>query len=354
MKKLIVLLFICSSCAGIAQNEETNEAKKLYNSGAELYGKSDYIGAIKDFSKALQYRAKIKDQYLLCEIYINRSLCRMILGSQDAYADANEAVRIKPEYSRTYFVRSMVRLHIQHDADNAILDIDSALRAKPDEVEFLMQKMVCLETKKMYAAELDIANKIISDDPKNMLIIKHRGAIYSSMKNFDSAIKDFKYVLESAPNDFAALGDMANAYAQQDNWEEAKKYYLISLKADTTQAFLTYNNLAYFVGHIKNDFKASLEYCNKSIELNPHDSFAYSNKGFAELQLGDNRAAKKDVQKSIDMNPKNPYAYKNRALILIAENKIPSACLDLQKAKKLDYSILYDDEVDKLLEKYCH
>jgi tetratricopeptide (TPR) repeat protein len=353
--KIILALFLAGLSLNLtAQHDETNEAKKYFNSGAEFYQKGQFTEAIKEFSKGLQYRSKITDSYLLCNLYMTRALCRMYLGSRDAFVDANEAVHIKPEYSKTYYIRSLIRLRILRDADNAIADIDTALQAKPGETSFLIQKMTCFEDKKMFKEELAIGNKILEDDSKNMFMVKMRGSVYLKLKDYDSAIKDFKRAMEALPNDFGAICSLANAYAQQNKWDEAKKYYFNAIQADSTQAAMVYNNLAYFAGQINNDFKTSVDYCNKALEKNPQNAFSYSNRGFAELKLGDMHAAMRDVQKSIDMDPKNSYAYKNRALILIAENKISSACLDLNKARQMDYAILYDDEVDKLLLQYCH
>jgi tetratricopeptide (TPR) repeat protein len=354
MKKILFFAFCFITVSLAAQNDEMNAAKKIYSSGVVFYQNKDYVNAIKDFSKAIQYRAKITDSYLLCDMYIARAMCRMYLGSKDALSDASEAVAIKPEYSKTYYIRALIRLHGFHDPDNALRDIDSALVVKPGEPAYMLFKMTCYSFKKMFKEELAVANQILADDPKNVEAIVQRGSVNLSLKDYDAAIRDFKSALEANPNDFATLCDLANSYAQQKNWEEAKTYFLKSIKADSSQAFIVYNNLAYYIGDIKGDYKAAVDYCNQAIAINPKFAYSFSNRGFAEFKNGDTKTALADIQKSIDMDPKNSYAYKNRALILIAQNKISSACLDLHKAKDLDYALLYDDDVDKLIEKNCH
>jgi tetratricopeptide (TPR) repeat protein len=354
MPKILFLFFLCCSVACFAQGDETNEARKYYNAGAEHYNKGEFIEAIQDFSTGLKNRSVITDSYLVCDLYLERAMCRLFLGSRDAFADANEAVKIKPEYSRSYYVRSRIRLMLLKDADNALADVDTALRSKPGDIDFLMQKMTCYNSKKMYTEALNTVNKVLDEDSKNSAVLKQRAAIYTSLREYDSSIRDFKQVLEAHPDDFEARCDLGFAYAKKNDWENAKQYFLLSIKvADSNQVVYTYNNLAYFVGQITGDYKASVGYCDKAIEKNPRFAYSFSNRGFAKFKLGDSKAALKDIQKSIDMDPKNSYAYKNRALVLISENKISSACLDLNKAKQLDYAILYDDEVDQLLLKYC-
>lgn len=50
-----------------------------------------------------------------------------------------------------------------------------------------------------------------------------------------------------------------------------------------------------------------------------------------------------------DIDPDNSYAYKNRAKVLLQLRETEQAIEDLLTARELDYELLYDDEVDRLL-----
>src|ERR1700739_2442780 len=109
-----------------SQNSATAQAKDYFNKGAGYYQNEDYTKAIEYFSKALEFRTKMSDTYLLCDIYLSRAAAHMNLGSTSALADANEAVKLKPEYARAYFIRGLIQEKVMHDLDKALFDADSA------------------------------------------------------------------------------------------------------------------------------------------------------------------------------------------------------------------------------------
>ncbi|HXB40914.1 MAG TPA: tetratricopeptide repeat protein [Bacteroidia bacterium] len=353
MKLLFSLLICVFTFSAVAQNDETSKAKKFFNSGVAFYEKGDFTNAIKDFSKALEFRTKISDSYLLCNLYLNRALCRMYLGSADAVNDAAEAVNLKPEYARSYYVRAMAYARIMHDFDKAVADLDNALSLKPDEPDFLFLKASCYREKKQPKESLKIINQILEADSKSKEALKERGSIYLELHDYETAIKDFTKVLEYEPNNFGSLCNLASCLCELKKFDEALTYYLKAIEADSTEAYVVYNNIGYFINFEQKDYKKAIEAFDKAIKCNPKFGYSYSNKGYAHYMLGDLKTAMREINKSLELAPKNSYAFKNRALVFIAENKISSACLDLQKALDLGYSTQYDDEVDKLMAKHC-
>ncbi len=353
MKLVYSLIFCALTLFSVAQNDETTKAKKFFNSGVVYYENGDFTNAIKDFSKALEVRTKISDSYLLCNIYLNRALCRMYLGSADAVADASEAVALKPEYARSYYVRALVYARIIHNYDKAIADLDNALSLKPDEMDFLFLKASCYREKKQPKEAIKILNTLLESDSKNKPALKERGSLYLELHEYETAIAEFKKILEYEPNDFGSLCNLASCLCELKKFDEALTYYLKAVQADSTEAYVVYNNIGYFINLEQKDYKKAIEYFDKAIKSNPKFGYSYSNKGYAHYMIGDLKTAMREINKSLELAPKNSYAFKNRALVFIAENKISSACLDLQKALDLGYATQYDDEVDKLKEKHC-
>ncbi|MCZ8286026.1 MAG: hypothetical protein O9353_11290, partial [Bacteroidia bacterium] len=60
------------------------------------------------------------------------------------------------------------------------------------------------------------------------------------------------------------------------------------------------------------------------------------------------------VQKSLELDPHNSYAYKNYALIRLRQQKNADACKLLKIAEDKGYSKQYDDEVSLLLKTSCN
>jgi tetratricopeptide (TPR) repeat protein len=352
MRPIFLFLFFCFAVSGSTQNDANAIAKKYLVSGEDYRSKDDYKNAIKDYSKALEYRSQISDAYLLCKLYLGRALSRLSLGSQDALSDATQAVTVKPEYAQTYYVRSLVYLFL-HEPDKALQDLDSASSLKPGELSYLFLKSTCYREKKMPEEGLKVANKILEIDPKSIDGLQERGSIHLEMHNYELAVADFRKVLEYEPTNFGALCNIASCLSELKKFEEAQDYYLKALATDSSQGFVIYNNIGYFINLEEKNYEKAIVNFDKAIRQNPRFGFSYSNRGYARMMLGDLKTAMKDVNKAIELDPKNSFAYKNRALVLIADKRISSACLDLQKALQLGYAKQYDNEVDELIKKHC-
>ena len=346
-------LLILFSFQLASQNDATLEAKKYFSIGSSYYDKHEYNKAIENFSKALEFRSKITDSYFLCNIYINRATIRFILSNKEALADANQAVTLKPEYSKTYYIRALIQSNLMYEFDKALSDIDSALVFIPNDPDYLSFKAGLFIKKRQPEKALEMINKVLALEPKNTEALKTRGAIYNKLHRYDEAIQDFAKNLEYNPDDFGSLCDMASALCDIKQFDKALIQYQKALKSDSSQAFIIYSNIGYFINFEQKDYKTAIENFDKSIKQNPNFAFSYNNRAYAKYMLGDLKEAMKDINKSLSIFPKNSYAYKNKALVLIAQNKNSAACKELQKAIELHYTEDYDDDVIDLMKKHC-
>jgi tetratricopeptide (TPR) repeat protein len=89
------------------------------------------------------------------------------------------------------------------------------------------------------------------------------------------------------------------------------------------------------------------------IRNNPSHAYAYNNRGFAKMNLGGHQSAREDINRSIMLDPENSYAFKNLGILFLKTNKVDSACLQFSKASNMGYKKLYGGEVDSLLNVHC-
>ena len=83
----------------------------------------------------MRKKRKRKEQVLSAEDYRNSGDLKQMTGLfQDAIADYDKALKIKPNYAETYYNRGQAKSYLgQHEA--AIADYDKAIQLNPKEAE---------------------------------------------------------------------------------------------------------------------------------------------------------------------------------------------------------------------------
>jgi tetratricopeptide (TPR) repeat protein len=88
--------------------------------------------------------------------------------------------------------------------------------------------------------------------------------------------------------------------------------------------------------------------CDKAIELDPGDEYAYNNRGMAKYQLLDIKGALSDFEKATELNPKFATAFFNAAYVQYKTGNKKEACGDMEKANELGYK-----NADEWAKKIC-
>ena len=87
---------------------------------------------------------------------------------------------------------------------------------------------------------------------------------------------------------------------------------------------------------LKNDFDGAIKLCNKALELNPNNFFAYNNRGLAYSSLKQYERAIQDYDKAIQLNPNDDYAHNNRGWAYYCLKQHKKAIKDFEKALELN------------------
>jgi tetratricopeptide (TPR) repeat protein len=326
---------------------------KYVSEGSYCLQQKEYINAIKKYSKALEYKADDINPYKLADVYIYRAFCRFsLLNSESALADLDLALKIKPEYSRIYQLKSSIYFSIK-DLNKSIEWCDKGLAIKPNDDELSARKAKSLTGLKKYDESNKVYTELISENPKNVTAFKMIGNNYQMKKNWDSAQVYFSMAIQLNPLDFESFYDRGICNAEKKDFVAALKDIEHAMQLDSNERYVGYNNIAYFIKLEEKDYEGAIKYFDKAIILKPSFAYSYSNRGFAKMKLGDIKGAYKDIKTSIEMDNKNSYAYKNLALVNIEDGKKTDACYNLKKALELGYKEMYDDEVEKLLKEKC-
>jgi len=226
-----------------------------------------------------------------------------------------------------------------------------------------------------------VGNEI--EGPEIAMSFVNLGSCYRSLNQLDSAIVYYDRAIELDKDDDDAQYNKGQLlYYELGDFEGAKKCYNAAIKIDPRNwyyyqkrlevnfASANFNealNDLLFIGELnpKVQNKMNLAYCYSMLEryheadsvflliYEGNDAFFLNNYGFNKFKLGDSKLAIETINKSLSLQPNNSYAYRNLALIAIDEKNMLLACKHLLKAQELHFKMDYGDEVDELIKKHC-
>ncbi len=350
MRKIFILLFFSLPVFLFGQNDFDS----FYNKGQEKYEKDNFRDAVSDFSNALKNRNTAKNDYLIANAYMARALCKMNLENyKSAIDDISDAMEIKPEYSALYFTRSKIYLAAKQ-YDDCILWADKGLLLKPEYEELILTKARAKFYKKKYNEALnDIDTVLLKINPRNIVAWNLKGESKEHQKDYKGGVDAYSRAIEIDAQGYGAFYNRGICRAYMKDFDGAMADITRGMEIDSTEKWIGYNNIAFFINFEKKDYLGALALFDKALKMNPKFDYAYNNRGYAKLQLNDLKGAREDITKSMDLNDKNSWGYKTYAQLLFAEKKDKQACEKLKIAKELGYADEYDEEVNDLIREHC-
>jgi tetratricopeptide (TPR) repeat protein len=275
----------------------------------------------------------------------------------EAYKDVlgwvDAAIELDPDQAEFYYFKAnfLALAGLKQESLNVY---NMALSRLPNEAILNLGRGDLLYQLEQYSGAIrdyGIAMDLAKHDSIRYTALGQRGATKLTIRDFDGAYADLQQCLVYDSVDLVALNSMATTCTESGKFEEAKKYFLKIIKIYPNN-FIGYLNLGYFYQFVQ-EHELAIETLNKALEISPKQAYAFSNRSYNKLKLGDIRGAKKDIATSIKLDPDNSYAYKNRALIYLESGEPDKACEDLQTALQKGFTALYGQEVDELYQKYC-
>lgn len=199
--------------------------------------------------------------------------------------------------------------------------------------------------------DLDRAMELADTDSLRNHYLTNRGVVKFEKRDFLGAYEDFMTSYAFDSTNIATLTNLG-ALVDEIGREDETFFYLekvIEIRPDFAPA---YGNIGFRYQTIEKHEEA-IKYFDKVLELNPKDPLGFNNRSYSKMKLGDLKGAMKDVQKSLEIYPTNSYALRNRALIYLKMNKKEKACEDMLQAEKLGFSTMYGDELKSLIISNC-
>ncbi|MGD0590648.1 MAG: tetratricopeptide repeat protein [Bacteroidota bacterium] len=304
-----------------------NYAVSYNNRGSVYSAKGDLKRAIKDYDKAIELNPNYVDAYN------NRGKAYNDTGNYDqAIKDINKAIELNPAFADAYNNRGTV-YSAKGNLDNAIKDYDEAIELNPNYAEAYNDLGLAYQAIGYLESAIKDYDKAIELKPSIAEAYYNRGNAYSAKDYLDNAIIDYDKAIELNPNYAEAYNNLGLAYQAKGDLESAIKDYdkAIELKPGIAEAYYNRGN-SYLV---KGDLESAINYYDKAIKLKPGYAAAYGIRGIAYSKKGDLNTAIKDYKKTIELNPGDANAYGNMGNACKAKGMLKEAEQDFKMYEKL-------------------
>ncbi|GGD90503.1 hypothetical protein GCM10011412_30510 [Maribacter cobaltidurans] len=172
--------------------------------------------------------------------------------------------------------------------------------------------------KQDFIYRLTISSFLNAYDYKKANVVNKEFEEKKNRKNFDSNDYNSSGLIKSYLKDFS--------HGIQD--------YEKSLELNPNNSY-TLNNRGYTFNLMKEYEKAIIDF-DKAIELEPEHAYPYNNRGLAKIKLGQTEEGLKDIQKSMELDEDNSYAHMNIGIYYYDSGDYAKALEKFELAYKLD------------------
>ena len=148
----------------------------------------------------------------------------------------------------------------------------------------------------------------------------------ASEGNYKKAIGIYQRALELQPSFHAARRDLAMAYVETGDVENATNHLIEVLRLDPKDAW-SWVVLGNLYIREKGDPETGEKFIRKALEINPNDAWALNSQAAGLQKKGQTREATDYFDKAINANPEFANPYYGKALAL-AEDGLPQAASD--------------------------
>lgn len=177
--------------------------------------------------------------------------------------------------------------------------------------------------------------EIASDDSSDKEIDSDRtllqpGNISYKSHNFQEAVDNYTFAIESKPNFAVAYFNRGVAYYQLEDYHKASDDFTHAILYNPNYLEAYINRCVGFI-HLTN-YQQAIEDCSQAITIKSDSFLAHFNRGVAREKIGDNLGAIDDYSSAIELKPDDSKAYLNRSKLYSESGNKEAAFEDLMKA----------------------
>lgn len=188
------------------------------------------------------------------------------------------------------------------------------------------------------------------------------GNLYMSFEMDNHAFHHFYKAMASAPNDYRILYNFANCL-QNRKQNDLALFYLEKIIKEKPQhgharwsIAKLYSDLGQYEKAMEN---ISVAFTKEKTIIEHSSGYGgrdlKTTRGLLYHKLGESEKGIQDLKEAFEMDKNNAYALKNLGIIYLDQKKYKEACELFQKAKELNYSLIFNEnDLNLLLESACN
>ncbi len=218
----------------------------------------------------------------------------------NAIADYNECIRLKPAQSEYYVARGTTR-HDKKEFDKAIADYTEAIRLDPESGIAYFDRGLSLHSKMEYEKAITDYSEALRLDPKYAKSYFNRGKAWSDSKNYDKAIADYTEAIKLDSKYLHAYHGRAHAWGATKDYDKAIADYTEAIRIDPKYV-AGYNNRGYRRFYQKEYAKAMVDF-NAALKIDPNHANANCSKAETLAKLKKYAEAVEHFDRALKLNP---------------------------------------------------
>lgn len=239
MKKIIVIILLLVSIAGVAQ-EDIRKNATYFSKGLECKYKEDVLGAIKNFEDALKFMPDdAASMFELSEQYVKAG--RM----EEGFEMIKQAAQLDPE-NKWYQLRLAMFYRTLEQFDNYVEVFERLTSKYPSDVEMLSNLIEAYLITENYDKAIEKLDVLEQQAGVSALVSEQKVEIYQHQGNTKKVISELEKLIADNPENTRYYNMLAKVYMENKKEKEAVKLYHQIKEIDPSDAYTNISLLEYY------------------------------------------------------------------------------------------------------------